>query len=298
MPDTATISRPQLMPLPADVVTVFDRFGNTRTSTNAPIMRDQAKRVGPPESCAPRFTGSPGFVRDFVELLAHLDAEGCVDFRVRQVYRSNAEQKVVYDRFQRWRAAGSPKPGARGYDSATMSTSAASQPNRSFHGAGCAMDMGLGNLRFLDGITGDAALARFWGIAADHGFTPIISEPRMDRSEAWHFDHQGPLRAVRDLFFAHRAESSEYASAAGLAAEVGCILIGTHVGDAQPERLVQARLLVHGVFVGAPDGKIGPKTRAGLKQFGVDAVATKMSTAQILAAMDAAGIGAAGMAAL
>ncbi len=298
MPDIVTIVRPQLTPLPAEAVTVFDKFGNTRTTTGAVIAREQMKRVGPPEACAPRFTGSPGFVRDFTALLAHLDAEGCVDFRIRQVYRSNTEQKAVYDRFQRWRGAGSPKPGTRGFDSTTMSTSAASPPNRSFHGSGCAKDIGLSSLRFADGATGDAALARFWGIAADHGFTPIISEPRMDRSEAWHFDHLGPLRVERDLSIDPRRQTPEYASAVRLAAEVGCILIGTHVGDAQPERLVQARLLVHGVFVGAPDGKIGPKTRAGLKLFNIDVVASKMSTAQILLAMDAAGIGAAGMAAL
>ena len=297
MPDVA-ITRPTLTPLPAAAATVFDKLGNTRTSTGGVIPLDQVKRVGPPETCSERFKASPGFVRDFTALLAHLDSAGCVDFRVRQAYRSNTEQKEVYDRYQRWRAAGCPKPGTKGFDGARMSTSAAAAPNRSFHSAGAAMDIGLSNLRFADGVTGDAALARFWRIAADHGFTPIISEPRMDRSEAWHFDHQGPLRAVRDLFFARQNESDAYASAAGLAAEVGCILMGTHVGDAQPERMVQARLLLHGVFVGAPDGKIGPKTRAGLAQFGIDATSTKLSTAQILAAMDAAGVGIEGLAAL
>ena len=285
------IPHPTLTPINSQIVTVFDRFGQTRDNAGRPLARAQCKIVKPSPTTAvePRFTGSPATARDLDALVAELDTLGC-DFRVRQVYRSNREQGEVYRKYQAWRAAGCPQPGAARWNNTTMSTAAASAPNRSHHGWGGAMDVGLGNLVFGDGVQGDAALARFWDIAAGHGFTPIISEPRVSRSEAWHFDHLGPLRAVRDLFYAHRNDNPEYASAAGNAAEVGCVLMGTHEGASQMERLVQARLLAHGVFVGLPDGKIGPKTLAGLASVGVT-VTGKIDPGAIVAKMNELEIG-------
>ena len=295
---TAAPARPDvgLRPLLPSVVTVFDRFGNTRDSGGRPITRALCRTVGANENRAiePRYTGSPATIASLTDLIAELDSLGC-DFRIRQVFRSNQEQDVVYRKFQAWRAAGCPAPNTARWNGATMSTAAASAPNRSHHGWGGAMDIGLGNLRFGDGVSGDAALARFWDIAAEYGFTPIISEPRIVRSEAWHFDHLGPMKAVRDLFFAHRDENEAYASAAGCAAEVACVLMGTHSGASQMERSVQARLLAHGVWVGLPDGKIGPKTRAGLTSLGITA---DRDVGVILQQMHDKGIGYATLAAL
>lgn len=152
------------------------------------------------------------------------------------------------------------------------------------------MDIGVTALRFFDGRQGDAALTAFWEVAVRHGFTPIISEPRVDRSESWHFDHLGPLRAVRDMFRSRTAENVEYASAHAIAAEVGCILLGTHTGGLQMERYVQARLLLAGQWCGLPDGKIGTKTRAALKAVGIDALATS-SASEIIMQLDAQGVG-------
>lgn len=289
---------PQLTPIRSTIFTVFDRFGSTRDNAGRPLARVQCKVVGGSTSTAvePRYTGSPATARDLDALVEKLDALGC-DFRIRQVFRSNREQEEVYRKYQTWRAAGCPKPGAARWNSGTMSTAAASAPNRSHHGWGGAMDIGLGNLRFGDGVGGDAALARFWDLAAEHGFTPIIGEPRMDRSEAWHFDHLGPMKAVRDLFYAHRNEKEEYASAAGNAAEVACVLMGTHSGLLQMQRMVQARLLAHGVFVGLPDGKIGPMTLRGLASVGIEAKAP-VDAAAVIARLNELEIGTAALAAL
>lgn len=275
------------VPIAGHIRTVFNAAEETRLSTGLPLPASACLTVA--QRALPRYTASPGTARDLALLVGELERLGC-DFRVRQLYRDNRQQADLHARYSRWMAAGRPKPGARGWDGSVMSTAAASQPNRSWHGAGMAMDIGLSNLRFGDGLTGDAALDRFWDIAAPYGFTPIIREPRMTISEAWHFDHMGPLRAVRDLFIAHKEESEVYRAAAGLAAEVGCVLLGTHSGFLQPERTVQARLLLEGVFVGAPDGKIGAKTRAGLAEFGIKVIGTTPAS-EILTAMDEQQIG-------
>ncbi len=293
-----SVATPQLTPIRSSITTVFDRFGNTRDGAGRPLARVQCKTVGPEGKTPiePRYTGSPATARDLDALVEQLDALGS-DFRIRQVFRSNREQQEVFTKYQNWRAAGCPKPGTARWSNTTMSTAAASAPNRSHHGWGGAMDIGLGNLQFADGISGDAALARFWDLAAEHGFTPIISEPRMSRSEAWHFDHLGPMKAVRDLFYAHRAENPEYASAAGHAAEVGCILMGTHTGMSQMARMVQARLLAHGVFIGLPDGKIGPMTLRGLAAVGITTTGT-FDAATAIARLNELEIGTAALAAL
>jgi hypothetical protein len=287
-----------LTPIRSTIVTVFSRFGETRDNAGRPLARVQCKTVGSDAKAPiePRYTGSPATARDLDALVDKLDALGC-DFRIRQVFRSNREQEEVYRKYQTWKAAGCPKPGQARWSNTTMSTAAASAPNRSHHGWGGAIDIGLGNLRFEDGTTGDAALARFWDLAGEHGFTPIISEPRMSRSEAWHFDHLGPMKAVRDLFYAHRSENPDYASAAGNAAEVACVLMGTHAGMGQMARMVQARLLAHGVFVGLPDGKIGPMTMRGLAAVGITTTGP-VDPATAIAKLDELEIGTATLAAL
>lgn len=276
----------KLVPLPGHIRTVFNAADETRQSTGLPLPASACLTVG--QRPLKRYTGSPATVRDLTALVAELERLGC-DFRVRQVYRDNQEQADVYNRYVRWMEAGRPKPGTRGWDASVMSTAAASAPNRSWHGCGMAMDIGLSNLRFGDGLVGDAALDRFWDVAAPFGFTPIIGAPSMTKSEAWHFDHMGPLRAVRDMFIERKAEHDAYRSAAGIAAEVGCILLGTHSGFQQTERTVQARLLLAGIFVGLPDGKIGTKTRAGLKEVGIT-VSGATPASDILTQMDEAGI--------
>ncbi len=286
---------PKLVPIAASIATVFDRFGNTRATTGLPLQRREVLRVGDRAS-EPRYTASPGTASDLEALVAELDGLGC-DFRIRCVLRPNKEQEELFRKYDAWRTAGRPAPGSARFDSRTMRTDAASPPNRSHHGWGGAMDIGLSNLTFASGEQGDAALRRFWTIAAKHGFTPIISRPEMNRSEAWHFDHFGPLRAVRDLFEANADKDPAYASASGHAAEVGCILMGTHTGTLQNERLVQARLLLAGFFVGLPDGKIGPKTRAGLKAAGLEFPAGT-TAATMLGKLDELGVGAKELAAL
>lgn len=269
------------------IATVFDKMGNTRDAQGRPIDRRTCILVGdrPHED---RYTASPGTARDLEALAAELAP--IADFRVRCVMRSNSEQAELYRQYSAWVAAGRPKPGTSKWDGRNMRTDAASAPNRSHHGWGGAMDIGISALRFYDGRQGDAALAAFWPIAARHGFTPIISEPRVDRSESWHFDHLGPLREVREMFRSRIAENAEYASAHAIAAEVGCILLGTHTGTLQMERYVQARLLIGGHWCGLPDGKIGNKTRAALKAIGIDALATS-SASELIAQLDLHGVG-------
>ena len=97
---------------------------------------------------------------------------------------------------------------------------------------------------------------------------------------------------MRRLFLAHRGDDPAYRDAYGLTANVGCILAGTYVGERSMERYVQARLLLAGVWVGAPDGILGKMTRAGMcAALKVNSVNMATPAATLIGMLDSAGIG-------
>ena len=176
------------------------------------------------------------------------------DLRVTDGFRSVAVQRDARARYENWVAAGKPRPGSPGYDSKTMKSAYVAIPGRSFHNAGRAVDLHLAALRF-PGIAADRQLDRLWQLAHPIGWRPIISSPVEGASEAWHFDFLGVWARVMT-----RRGYEETAIAASQDADNG-----ETPGAAYR---LQGGLHRAGFDVGAIDGLIGAKTRAGLRAAG------------------------------
>lgn len=173
------------------------------------------------------------------------------DFRVTELHRDVAVQQAARAKYDRWVAAGKPKPGTAGYDAATMKAAFVAMPGRSCHNAGRAIDVHLGALRF-PGVAADRQLDRLWELAAACGWTPVIRQPDEGASEAWHFDHWGDLRGVRNRLGYEQA---------GFA---GALLVG-HAGTGTSwASVTQALLQRAGHDIGPIDGAAGAKTRNAL----------------------------------
>lgn len=176
----------------------------------------------------------------------------CTDLpwlRVTELYREVATQAAARKRYAAWVAAGKPKLGTAGFNSKTMKADFVAKPGKSMHNAGRAIDVWLEPLRKNLGVE---YLDAFWPIAAKHGFTPVIARPEEGKSESWHFDHRGCWDGVGD--------NLGYAQMALCAA----LAVGG-AGEWQSDgRVMQALLLRAGWDVGAPDGAVGKRTRAGL----------------------------------
>jgi hypothetical protein len=68
----------------------------------------------------------------------------------------------------------------------------------SFHQAGRAIDIDLSAIKPLAKHDPDGnALKKFWELAKNRGWYPIIKAPKASASEAWHFDHPGPFLDLR-----------------------------------------------------------------------------------------------------
>jgi hypothetical protein len=212
---------------------------------------------------------------------------GGAPLRLLDVWRDPNIQADARAKYDRWVAAGKPEPGTRAFDSRTMKAAYVARPGESNHGWGGAIDFDDGALEFPGTGRGtDAALAVFWQLAAEHGFTPIIREPIIAQSESWHFDYLGTLSAVRDLGNSHGVGGY------GLVATVGSILAGTAPISwrRSQERYVQARLVIGGFWPGTIDGYLGNKTKAAVAEAGVK-VKANAPTSTVIAALNDAGIG-------
>lgn len=211
-----------------------------------------------------KFKAARGMAGDLAKLDAAMVARRG-DLRITETYRDPAVQHAERVKWDAWVAAGKPQPGTSRFNSRTMRTTYVARPGASNHGWGGAFDLDIAALT-LDGLRpgSNEALAAFWPLAREHGFTPVIAHPLASQSEAWHFDHLGPFEAVRQL-----AIEAKHGNPYGLTAEVGNILAGGHPGTNSGWRYVQARLLAHGAWCGSPDGDPGKMTRGAIASLGL-----------------------------
>lgn len=134
-------------------------------------------------------------------------------------------------------------------------------PGGSFHEAGRAFDMDLNAMKI--------PLEDFWKIAAKHGVTPIIAQPKPRQSEAWHFDCRGSHQVVYQYYADKNGTNFKPYTAA---AASGILSIGVHVdafGDNQKQAAIQSCLIRLGKIIGNIDGQIGRKTHKALDEVGV-----------------------------
>jgi hypothetical protein len=131
-------------------------------------------------------------------------------------------------------------------------------PGGSFHEAGRSFDLDLDTL--------DISLHEFWKIAAAHGVTPIIKQPKQSLAEAWHFDCMGSHGIVYQYYANKKGNNLKpYAAAAASA----ILSIGVHVdlfAEQQLQASIQSALIRLGKDIGNMDGKIGGRTRQALEE--------------------------------
>ncbi len=236
-----------------------------------------------------KWMGSPATVAAIAALAGELVAMGAAPLRLTEVHRDVTVQATARAQYLRWVAAGRPDPRTPGFDAGTMKAAFVAEPGQSNHGWGGAMDIDVDALEF-PGVkrASDAALETFWGVAARHGFTPVISHPTM-QSEAWHFDHLGhpsPLAGILSLYRVNKAVGG-YAATARAANVLAGVDLTSKTADQRMWAYVQARLMLGGFWVGAAgaDGLPGKNTIAGLAA--ADIVATSSEQpAIVVAALD------------
>jgi len=163
--------------------------------------------------------------------------------RLSDLFRSREAQQQAHEDFVQGRKkAFSPPAGS------------------SMHEAGRAMDIDLSSI--------GVPLAKFWEIAAAHGFTPIIDKPESGRSESWHFDCRGSHAAVYRYVSSGRAGAvvAPYTQMA----QSGILALGITLDTVplQDAAFLQAGLIRLGADPGKIDGVIGDRTRGALKDAG------------------------------
>lgn len=287
----------QLVPIPGHLATSYGKSGKTRDGTGRPwpysrLITVEAASKRDPEP----WMVTPATARGLEALDTDMRLRGSAGLRItdaRRLWTRQATERAMYDA---WVAAGQPDRGSRGWKDGTMRNVFVKPAGGSHHQWGAALDFDVFALDFPD-VAPDDQLAVLWDLAEPYGFKPIIAHPEREQSESWHFDHLGPLEDVYDLFREARRQNAKYGDAYGLTALTGCILTGQYQGGAKLHRLVQARLLLHGQFIGKPDGDIGKMTRAGLDAVGIGGVNSTTSMSLVLARLDELGIGNAQMAA-
>lgn len=133
------------------------------------------------------------------------------------------------------------------------------KPGGSFHNAGRAVDIKLELLQF-EGVDRDDWLEVLWDIAEPIGFKPIIRNPDMDASEAWHFDFPGKEweKAYKELNYSEVAK---------------CCVLDVDAWDPNESNekvqkmFVQSQLIRLGHWeIGKVDGIIGAKTNQALAE--------------------------------
>jgi len=179
------------------------------------------------------------------------------DLRITECHRDVGVQKAARAKYDKWAAAGKPKPGTPGFDAATMKAAFVAAPGRSGHNAGRSIDIHLGMLNF-PGTPADKQLDVFWELAKPIGWEPIIKNADEGASEAWHFDFVGDLAGVKA-----RLGYEQWALC-------GAILVG-HGDLVTFAAAIQALLSRAGYDLGKIDGLAGAKTNQALAQaLGID----------------------------
>lgn len=278
----------QIVALDGSIPTSYGTKGTTGQD-GLPIPWNQVRRVKDYKS-VDAWRASQGTAADLLGVQDDITRAGWPGLRVTEAIRDVSIVVAERAKYDNWIAAGRPDPSIpTRYSSKSMRSVYVKRPNETNHQWGGAVDVDVqawAQDGAKKGLTGNQAMAELWGFLAPWGFTPIIAEPNLNQSEAWHFDHYGPLRVVRELFQAHRFDGKQYADVAGLTAQVGNILAGTFDGNRKMERFVQARLLIAGAWCGLPDGDIGRLTRQALIQLGIIEVSVTTPMAEILGILD------------
>lgn len=165
------------------------------------------------------------------------------ELRLSDLFRSHAMQKAAHEDYVKGRKqAYSPPPGS------------------SMHEAGRAMDIDLSSI--------GVALARFWEIAAAHGFYPVTDKPVPSRDEAWHFDRRGSHHAVYE--YVRKGNAGASMSPYAQMAQSAIVAIGVKVDEVpdQDVAFVQSALIRLGFDPGRIDGILGERTREALRDSG------------------------------
>ena len=134
-------------------------------------------------------------------------------------------------------------------------------PGGSFHEGGRAFDLDLTAIKI--------PLADFWVIAAKYGVVPIITKPKTNISEAWHFDCRGSHQIVYQYYSDGKGNNFKPYTAA---AASGILSIGVHndaFGSNQIQAAIQSCLIRLGKEIGNIDGQIGRKSQQALKELKV-----------------------------
>lgn len=269
----------RLEPIDPLLLTSYGARGSTRNAHGRRLPEGSLLTVGQAAAAGrDPWRATPTTAADLVLLDAAWQQATGRRLRLTEAWRSPRDSQAGHQRHKAWITAGRPPIGSSAYDARSMKAAWVAPPYRSMHNCGMAVDLDVSAM-----CDDDDDLGRLWALAARHGFTPIISEPHLLQSEAWHFDHTAVLGAARRVFDEHLPRHERY----GETASVGCALTGLHPGL---EHYVQARLTMHGVWCGRIDGVIGPLTRAALRSVGVD-VQGRPHASQHVAALDELGVG-------
>jgi len=199
----------------------------------------------------------PADVRDALVALNEAVSLNSGDFRVTDCRRDVSQQAAARQKYETWLAAGKPAKGSSYYKKSSMKADFVSKPGFSWHNAGRAIDVDLGNLLFQD-VPADLQLDKLWVLAKKLGWRPVIKAADERASEAWHFDFMGEWAPVYDRL--------GYKDAAMCA----CLDIGVAAYGRDRERLIQSQLHRAGYDVGEVDGWIGAKTHRGIEAAGLN----------------------------
>jgi hypothetical protein len=245
--------------------------GGTRLSDGSVPHLSMVRTVG--QIPGDRWRLAATAARDWELLQQDVVAAGGELVRLTDAWRDQATQARKRAGYDLWTSHGRPVPNKAGWQ-AGMSVTYASKPGQSGHGWGGSVDIDVGALLFPGCERGsNAALAKFWKLAAARGWHPIIANPSANQSEAWHFDHLGSLAVARHAFDEgaktdHEMHGDEYANTA----RVGCVLAGTMPATLVKDMnvaYIQARLALAGHYPGPIDGDPGDLTNAALKAAGI-----------------------------
>lgn len=185
--------------------------------------------------------------------------EAGADPRFTELHRELGVQALARAKYERWVAAGKPKPGTAGFNAKTMKAAYVAMPGRSGHNAGRSTDVDTGKMVF-PGVPANLQLDKLWEIAIPLGWRPVIKEAKEGASESWHLDYPGELAGVmaRDGY-------EQWAVC-------GALLVG-HSDFDDFDAVVQACLCRAGFSIGKIDGDPGPKTNGALESVVVGGVA-------------------------
>ena len=284
MPNTV-----QFKNLAPDQPTSYLRKGGTRLPNNTIAPLSDLLVVG--DAQPGRWRLAQGAAAAWQDAQDAWVANGGEPVRVTDAFRDSVLQAAARAKYDAWVGAGKPTPGGRGWTS-NMSTAYAAKPGQSNHAWGGAVDIDVGALYHPSyGRGTNAVLEAWWKIAGASGWTPIIAEPRVSQSEAWHFDHLGPLDRMRTAYRAAGPDSYTQVARAG-AALAGMLPMSRTESD---WAYVQARLAIGAKsdkeIPGEIDGMLGPKTRRALAAVGVPEGTTTRGALAVVAALDMLKVG-------